>query len=236
MKLGVLQCDEVLPEFLPIDGDYLDMISSLFDGQREDFDLALYRIYEGVLPSAVDECDAYVGGGSRQSVFEEENWIHRFEDFIRELHAREKKFVGICFSHQMIAQALGGEVKRSDRGWGVGAKEMQITGRQPWMKPPLTQCRMLFSHQDQVTRLPEGAELLGGNDHCPFGLYTIGGHFLSIQAHPEYSVDYVRALMNSRREIIPAPVLEAGLTSTQQLHHQRELAGWIQNFLKATRE
>jgi GMP synthase (glutamine-hydrolysing) len=158
----------------------------------------------------------------------------QYENFVRELHVNKKKFVGICFSHQIIAQALGGTVERSSRDWGVGIKAMKVSGTKPWMNPPLTDCRTLFSHQDQVTRLPEGAELLGGNDHCPFCLYTIGHHFLSIQAHPEYSVDYVRALMDSRREIIPAPVLEAGLASTQQPHHQHELAQWIQNFLKAT--
>ena len=96
---------------------------------------------------------------------------------------------------------------------------------------PLEEVRTLFSHQDQVTRLPESADLLGGNDHCPHGFYTVGNHFLSIQAHPEYSPDYVRALTEIRRGIIPEPILEAGLTSLDQPHHQHELAQWIQNFL-----
>ena len=233
MKLGLLQCDEVLPEFLHIIGDFPDMIGGMMGGHRDDLELVVYRVYEGTFPASVDDCDFFIGGGARQSVFENEDWIHQFEDFVRELHACEKKFVGICFSHQMIAQALGGKVERSSRDWGVGIKAMKISGTKPWMKPPLTDCHTLFSHQDQVTRLPESAELLGGNDHCPHGLYTVGDHFLSIQAHPEYSADYVRALTEIRRGIIPEPIREAGLTSLEQPHHQHELAQWIQNFLKA---
>lgn len=231
MKLGLLQCDEVLPEFLHIIGDFPDMIGRMMGDPLGEIELEVYRVYEGALPASVDECDFYVGSGARQSVFENEDWIHLFEDFVRELHARKKKFVGICFSHQMIAQALGGKVERSSRDWGVGIKAMKISGTKPWMKPPLTVCRTLFSHQDQVTRLPESADLLGGNDHCPHGFFTVGNHFLSIQAHPEYSPDYVRALTEIRRGIIPEPILEAGLTSLDQPHHQHELAQWIQNFL-----
>ena len=232
MKLGLLQCDEVLPEFLHIIGDFPDMIGSMMGARQDDIEMIVSRVYEGAFPASVDECDIYVGGGARQSVFENEDWIDHYENFVRELHACEKKFVGICFSHQMIAQALGGKVERSSRDWGVGIKAMKISGTKPWMKPPLTDCRILFSHQDQVTRLPESAELLGGNDHCPHGLYTVGDHFLSIQAHPEYSADYVRALTEIRRGIIPEPILEAGLASLDQPHHQHELAQWIQNFLK----
>ncbi|MDP7009830.1 MAG: GMP synthase [Verrucomicrobiota bacterium] len=231
MKLGLLQCDVIESEFLPIDGSFSDMIEKLLGKHREDFELVCYRVYEHELPTEADECDAYVGGGSRNSVFQEEAWIQQFQHFVCELYALQKKFIGICFSHQMIAQAMGGKVERSKRGWGVGARNMQTTGIEPWMNPLLSQCRLLFSHQDQITRLPEGAKLLGGNDHCPNCMFSMGNHFLSIQAHPEYSLEYMRALMESRREIIPEPVLEAGLASMKTPINQSEIAQWIHQFL-----
>ena len=112
MKLGLLQCDVVMPEFLPIDGDFSDMIEKLLWKHREDFELVVYRVNDQELPGSVNDCDAYVGGGSRNSVFQEEEWIQQFQHFVSELNAHHKKFLGICFSHQMIAQALGGQVER----------------------------------------------------------------------------------------------------------------------------
>ena len=231
MKLGLLQCDEVLPVFLPIDGDYPAMITWLLGDRAREVELAVFRCDLGELPPDADACDAYIGGGSRASVFEKLNWIARLEEFVRELHAREKKFVGICFSHQMITQALGGKVERSDRGWGIGVKTMTLTCTQPWMQPPLDEVRTLFSHQDQVTELPPEAKLLGGNDHCPNGLYTVGDHFLSIQAHPEYTPEFVRALIESRREIIPPETFEPALAGLGVEPQQELLGQWVQQFL-----
>ena len=231
MKLGLLQCDIVRSEFLHIDGDFPDQIESLLGKHLNNFELVVYRVYEQELPKEVDECDAYIGSGSRNSVFEEACWINLFQNFVHELFACRKKFLGICFSHQMIAHALGGKVERSKRGWGVGAKDVQINSMESWMNPPLPQCRQLFSHQDQVIRLPKGAKLLGGNDHCPNAMFAMGNHFLSIQAHPEYSVEYMQALMESRRAIIPEHVLKQGLASMKNPANQKEIAQWIHRFL-----
>ena len=101
------------------------------------------------------------------------------------------------------------------------------------MDPPLVgKCRMLYSHQDQVIMLPQNASLLAKNDDCPHAMFSEGDHFLAIQAHPEYSEAYVRALCESRREIIPAAVLEAGLASLELPADHRLLADWVGCFLK----
>ena len=231
MKLGLLQCDEVRPEFLSVDGDFCDKVAAMLGESRHEFELVTYRAYLGELPGSADACDAYLGGGSRYSVFEEKEWIQRLVDFVRELHAKRKKFVGICFCHQVIAHALGGQVERSTRGWGLGCKEVTISGSAPWMNPPRNQCRMLFTHQDQVTHLPEDAKLLGGSDHCPNGIFSMGDHFLALQSHPEYTLEYVRPLMESFREIIPGEVMEAGLATMENPPDNEALASWVRHFL-----
>jgi GMP synthase-like glutamine amidotransferase len=233
MKLGLLKCDIVTPEFRDIDGGIPDMFQRLLDAAGIAADLRVYRVWEGELPASTGECDGWLTSGSRASVFEDEKWIRNFEEFVRALHADERKTIGICFGHQMIAQALGGETRRSERGWGIGVQPVTILEPQPWMEPPMDSCRLLFTHQDQVEALPEGARLIGSTEHCPNAMFAIGDHILATQAHPEYSRPYLRALIESREAIIDPVTYQAGLATLEQEQHRREMAGWLRNFLQA---
>ena len=233
MKIGLLKCDFVMPEFHGIDGGIPEMITHLLGQTGIDAELRVYRVWEGDLPADTGECDAWLTSGSRASVFEEEDWIQNFQEFIVALHADKRKTVGICFGHQMIAQALGGEVRRSERGWGIGVQEIAIASEEPWMQPPLTGVRMLFTHQDQVEQLPPGARLIGGTDHCPNAMFALGDHMLAIQSHPEYSRRYLRALIESREAIIDPLTFQTGLASLEQPPHRDEPAAWLRHFLLA---
>ena len=233
MKIGLLKCDFVTPEFRGIDGGIPEMFTHLLSQTGLDTELHIYRVWEGELPNATDECDAWLTSGSRTSVFEDEDWIQTFQQFIVALHADKRKTVGICFGHQMIAQALGGEVRRCERGWGIGVQEITITAPEPWMQPPLTGVRMLFTHQDQVEQLPPGARLIGGTDHCPNAMFALGDHMLAIQSHPEYSRRYLRALIESREAIIDPLTFQTGLASLEQPPHREEPAAWLRHFLLA---
>jgi len=235
MKIGLLKCDFVMPEFHGIDGGIPEMFTHLLGQTGLDTEMKIYRAWEGELPDATDECDAWITSGARASVFEEEEWIQTFEQFIAALHADKRKTVGICFGHQMIAQALGGEVRRSERGWSIGVQEIAIAQNtaEPWMQPPLTGVRMLFTHQDQVTRLPPGSRSLGSTAHCPHAMFALGDHLLAMQSHPEYSRRYLRALIESREAIIEPLTFQTGLASLERPPHREEPAAWLRNFLLA---
>ena len=99
------------------------------------------------------------------------------------------------------------------------------------MKPSLKRVRMLFTHQDQVEKLPPGARLLGSADHCPHAMFAMGNHILALQPHPEYSRAYLRALIQSRESIIDQPTYQAGLDSLEQKPHREEPAAWLRHFL-----
>ena len=88
-------------------------------------------------------------------------------------------------------------------------------------------CRLLFTHQDQVTRLPAGAQLLGSAAHCPNAMFTLGDHILATQAHPEYSRPYLRALIKSREAIIDPIIYRAGLASLEFEHDRSLFRGWL---------
>ena len=207
------------------------MFIGLLEQAQLKAELKVYRVLEMELPSTTDECDAWITSGSPSSVFDEDEWIGSFQEYIKALHKDKRKTIGICFGHQMIAQALGGEVRRSGRGWGIGVKEINIITEEPWMRPSIDNMRMLFTHQDQVEKLPPDARLLGSTDYCPHAMFAVGNHMLALQSHPEYSRAYLRALIQSREAIIDQPTFQAGLESLEIEPHRIEPAVWLRNFL-----
>ena len=84
-------------------------------------------------------------------------WLADAEELHRAIVAEEQKYVGICFGHQLLAQALGGKVDRAPDGWGVGVQQYDIVESLPCMDPPLTRFALLASHQDQVVDVPPDA-------------------------------------------------------------------------------
>ena len=147
-----------------------------------------------------------------------------------ELNSAKVKLVGICFGHQMIAQALGGNTEAAIAGWGVGVHASAIISEKSYMQPPLSSLAALVSHRDQVTHLPADAELLSSSEFCPNSMFQIGEHILAFQGHPEFSKAYSRALMDARRELLGEAVYWRGVESLQDEIHGETYAKWIVHF------
>ncbi len=231
MRIGLLVCDHVNAEFQPLVGDYPDLFANLLKPAAQEMELVIYDLTQGQFPADVHECDGYISTGSRYSVYDEVAWIHDLSAFVRELHAEEQKFVGICFGHQMIAHALGGEVKKTERGWGMGVKAVEIDHPQAWMQPALPAYNLLLSHQDQVETLPPDAVVIGSNTHCPNSMIAVGEHFLGIQAHPEFTTRYAEALYCSRVERIGQEKVETALATLNTPLDTLTMARWMAEFL-----
>jgi GMP synthase-like glutamine amidotransferase len=232
LKIGLLKCDTITGKLREILGDCSDAFITLFARYAPDIFFQVYDIQNGDYPDSLDECAGYLATGSRYSVYDNDPWILRFRDFVAELYRNEVKFVGICFGHQMIAEALGGKVSKSDRGWGIGGKNVRIIKKKSWMQPELDSYSLLLSHMDQVNELPEGGEALGTNEHCPNSMFTVGDHILGIQAHPEYTTAYAEALMLSRLDRIGRELVEHAQESLEEETHQDIITHWIENFFK----
>jgi GMP synthase-like glutamine amidotransferase len=230
MNIGILQCGHVRDELVAQHGRYPEMFSSLLTQADPTLTFTLYDAKHDHLPSHVNACDAYLITGSRHSVNEGLPWISKLEDFILDLHAAQKKIIGICFGHQLIAKTLGGKVIKSPGGWGVGMSKNKITQQKSWMNPPLDKFNLLMSHQEQVVELPPGAEVLASNEACPFYMIQIGNN-LTVQGHPEFSKDYSRALIEYRKDILDMARYEQGLQSLQLEKDDALVARWIVNFL-----
>ena len=234
MTIGLLICDHVAEALRPVAGDYADMFAALFARHGSEVSLNFYDLQQGDYPRALDECDGYLSTGSRFSVYDREPWILRFRDLVRALYQEKRKFVGICFGHQMIAHALGGSCVKSGSGWGVGVHEVAVCAKKPWMEPEQGAYNLIVCHQDQVVALPADAERLGGNAHCPYAMVAVGDHFLGIQAHPEFNTAYVEALMRTRVEQIGRSVVQQARRSLHKQIDEAVVVQWMLNFFRAS--
>ncbi|MFP5296195.1 MAG: type 1 glutamine amidotransferase, partial [Alphaproteobacteria bacterium] len=136
----------------PAHGDYPAMFRALLgDG----FETETFDVQAGALPDP-DPFDGAIITGSAAGVYEDHAWIPPLLEWIRNARGR-LRLVGVCFGHQAMAQALGGRVKKSGRGWGVGLHRYQVGGAEPWMRPAAAEIAIPVSHQDQVVVPPPAA-------------------------------------------------------------------------------
>jgi GMP synthase-like glutamine amidotransferase len=236
MKIGLLECDHVLERYRHIAGDYRDMFAALFERHAPKLKLQLFDVCNGEFPASTDTCDAYLATGSRFSAYDDLDWIHSLKDFVRRLRDAKKPFVGVCFGHQILAEAIGGKVTKAKTGWGVGVHKVEIIKPEPWMRPEKSSCGLQHMHQDQVALLPENSVVIGRSDHCPVAIFRVGDSMLGVQGHPEFPKAYSEALLLDRVELIGEERAKAALASLDQLTDEAVVATWIVEFLESRKQ
>lgn len=196
MKIGILQTGDA-PDVLRAAGDYPDLFVRLLDGHG--FIFETYRVLDMAFPASVTDCDGWLITGSRFGVYEDHAFIPPLEQFIRDAFAAHVPVVGVCFGHQIMAQAMGGVVQKFGGGWSVGANDYLIEGRA---------LRLNAWHQDQVVVPPPGAQTVGKSEFCQHAALVYGDTGFSVQPHPEFDHRFVGGLIEHRgRGVVPDPLL-----------------------------
>ncbi|MGL5523341.1 MAG: glutamine amidotransferase-related protein [Aeromonas veronii] len=232
MRLGILDCDRLDPDLVDRFGPvYSEMFIRGFQSLAPELEFRVWSAIDGELPEDLHECDAWLITGSRHDAYSDIPWIQALRGWIRRAHDADVKLAGICFGHQVIAQALGGEVVKSTKGWGLGVSVHPMLADEPWMAPSRDQIRILASHQDQVALLPPGATRLAGNDFCPNFMFLQGNNIVAIQGHPEFSVEYNRALIERRRGLLPDERYQSSLSSLEGEVDSTTMMQWLLQFL-----
>jgi len=225
MRIGILQTGLAPEALAPAMGDYPDMFARLLDGHG--FTFRTFQVVNGQFPADVRDCDGWLITGSKHGAYEDHPWIPPLEDFIRAAYAARVPMVGICFGHQIIAQAMGGKVEKFAGGWSVGPTEYQFEGETVTLNA---------WHQDQVVQRPEGAKVIASNDFCENAALLYDDRALTIQAHPEFQPDFVDGLMKTRAiGVVPDPLLQAAATRLDLPLHDKTMAARIAAFFKAPR-
>ena len=210
------------------------MAAELLHAADPEFEFRFYDIRAGEFPESPRAHAGWLITGSRHGAYEDLPWILRLAQFIRELDAQQQPLVGICFGHQLIARALGGDAVKASQGWGVGVHEAEVVQPAPWMDAGAERFALVVSHQDQVTELPPGAERIAGSAFCPIAMYRVGEHVFAMQAHPEFTRQYSRELMDVRRGLIGDERVEPGMASLAKDVDAAAVARWMAAFLKRT--
>jgi len=239
MKIGILEVG-LLRERMAARFDPYPVMFEYFLGLAgRDLEFRTVSVVSGEMPASIYECDGWLITGSRHGIYDNLDWMLPLGDFIRELAQTQVPLIGVCFGHQIIAQALGGEVVKSDKGWGVGLHSYRIDKAYSWMTDKPQRIGLYAFHQDQVVTCPASAQVFSSSEFCPFAGLSYGDSIISVQAHPEFEEAYENALLDAYGgSVVPAEVVEqARLTmDAGNKADTRVLADWFAEFFLSRQE
>ncbi len=223
-------CGHIDPLSQHLHGDYPELFAYLL--RDTSIELIRYDLDEGRFPVSERECDGWICAPSRNSVYDNLEWIAEAEELHRRFIALELPYVGICFGHQLLAQALGGKVERASHGWNVGVHEYELTESPSWIGVGTRSVALVASHQDQVTIPPGDATVFAKatDGTCPIGGMVVGDRAWTIQLHPEFVPDLADHLLAGRVELIGASKVAAARASLSNPIDSAKVSGWISRF------
>lgn len=215
-------------------GTYPDLFRQLLNGAGKGFGFDSVAVLEGEPLPKAENLDAILITGSPYGIYDDQPWIAPLAEFVRDAYAGEVPMVGICFGHQIMAHALGGEVRKSEKGWGIGRHVYAIDQRPDFMADAPESLAIPASHQDQVIAPPATAEVIMHSAFTPnAGLAYRSGKAVSFQPHPEFSPDFASALHDLRhRNRAGDAQVDAAIASLKAPNDSALLGSYIARFFQ----
>lgn len=228
-RLCVLQTGDNNPKMAtPVPG-YEALFRSMF-APHPSIKPEFIQVRHGEFPDDLSSWDAFLITGSAAGVYDGFDWIEPLKQLIRDIVAIGKPLVGVCFGHQIIAEALGGKAVKSDKGWILGVRDLPLHAATENLTGD--HFKLLYVHQDQVITAPDGAEVIAGDALCPIAAYRIGEKVLSFQGHPEFTSEVVGAIIDFREDSIGAEVAAKARPTLAESHDGATVAETIARFIE----
>ena len=197
----IIKAGEKIPSLDAVPGDYEEWIAAgmgLGSGG-----VTVAAPYRGDrLPPLTEVCGAVITGSSAM-VTDGDDWIEEVAAWLRTAVAQGLPVLGICFGHQLLAYALGGEVDYNPAGVEVGSITVTLqpaAGDDPLLHILPEAFTAQLSHRQSVRRLPEGALLLASSAMEPHQAFAYGERAWGIQFHPEFDVAIIRHFIDFYRD------------------------------------
>jgi GMP synthase (glutamine-hydrolysing) len=171
---------------------------------------------------APDTIGGAVISGSWAMVTDREAWSERTAEWVRDVIGAGTPLFGVCYGHQLMSHALGGEVAYHPKGREIGVLPIRLT-------PDAAQDTVMgdfpgafhvhLTHEQSVVRVPPGATVLAGSDHDPHQILRYGPRAMSVQFHPEFTPAIMAHCVTRRTEALSGegfdvPALLAGVQAT----------------------
>ena len=225
-RVAIVKTGAPPPALAARHGDYPAMFSALLGGG---YDIETFDAQADEWPDT-PAFDAAIITGSPAGVYESDPWIGQLLDWIRYAKGRTR-LIGVCFGHQAMAQALGGRVEKSDRGWGVGLHRYDVRMIEPWMTPAAATIAIPASHQDQVIEKPADARIFLSSAFTPFAGLAWDDNAISFQGHPEFTRAFAADLTGGRRERIGEAVTDRALATLSEPDDRAVAGDWLRRFI-----
>lgn len=233
MKLSIILTGDVPAPLQAQFGPYPAMFEAMLENAGSAFDFETICAFDGTTLPDPAGLDAVLITGSAAGVYDKLAWLDQLRDFIRRAYNARTPMLGVCFGHQIMADALGGDVRKSEKGWGLGRHTYHVVGRPDFMTEAPGSLSIACSHQDQVIVPPPEAEVILASDFTPnAGLAYKSGRALSFQPHPEFADDYTLALAEMRRGVAPDAVVNEAVQSLSKPSDSELVGGYIARFFK----
>jgi len=196
-------------------GSFPEMFERLIGAEDKSINFDVISVINGKALPDPSTLQAILITGSSAGVYDKLDWIPSLEDFVRAAYASRVPTVGVCFGHQLMAQALGGIVRKSEKGWGIGRHVYDVAPGNGIIDGE--RIAVAASHQDQIIEPPAGARTILSSPFTEYaGLLYGSGAAFSVQPHPEFDTGFAHLCCELREGRAPDALVAAAKASLSE--------------------